>query len=101
MSRPTTMPEHDFAEMNAEAIAERAEKDIKSLARKWKYRHKKATKEAKETAATANAALYLQANPSLYKRETIQATRDAHQEWMDKMRGWFLSVWSPRPRKGS
>jgi len=96
MSRPVKMPVRTFDKMNADTIAKTTEDDIKSLARKWKYRHPKSSKEAKDKAATETAALYLQANQFLYARDDIQAMRNAHENWMLLMRTQFLSVFEPK-----
>lgn len=94
MPRKPVIPTHDFRQMDATTIADLVEQDIKSMARQWKDDHASGagqTDKSYYTAATATAAHYLQANPFLYMREEKEATRDAHQHWMDLMREWFLS----------
>lgn len=98
MSRKPAIPTHDFNEMNAVAIADLVEQDIKRAARKWKYAHKGSTEASRHAAATEMGALYLQANHTLYFREEKEALRDAHQHWMELMREWFLGVVAGRAK---
>lgn len=99
MSRTRTMPSHNFEGMNAEEIGTLVEKDIKSLARKWKYAHSKATTILIKSAATETAALYLQANHVLYFRDDQQEMRNTHQHWMIMMQEWFISTIEKKSRK--
>ena len=92
MSRTRTFPVHPFGNMDALGIADTVESDIKKMARQWRYAHRKSTRESRETAATETAALYLQANHALYFREEHKAMKDAHQQWMQLMQSWFLSI---------
>ncbi len=82
---------HSFVGLDAVEIAEQVEKDIRSDARKWK-RANPGKRTSLQEAATAVAALYLQAHHELYFREDRQAMRDAHQHWMELMHEWFIST---------
>jgi len=85
--------------MNAEEIAMQVKEDIIHLARQWKYKHAKRTPIMSKSAATETAALYLQANHSLYFRDNRQDMKDAHQKWMLLMQEWFLATVERRTKK--
>lgn len=93
-ARALRKPKPSFADLTSDEIAEQVEKDIRSEARKWKKKHaaQRGKRVNVHTAATATAALYLQKHNILYMRENTQALKDAHQQWMDVMREWFVST---------
>ncbi len=101
MAKPGKMPIQSFAGLSAEDIATRIEQDIRAEARKWRREHSKASARVAYGAATACAALYLQAHHELYFRDDKQDMLNAHQGWLELMREWFLQTIERREEPGS